>query len=242
MDYLKSNYKWIIAILVLVVSIVSVVLQNRQESETMKSTYEQTIEKYKLGKSSDSIALSILKVKYDSVVNETHVIKDVDVDTKITKNGEYTYIVVTETTKPDGTITKETKTIKIDTTSIISKRIKTIIDSMETEISKKTSTEVIKYVEKHDTIYQTIDKVVTKHDTQYVKITNPVKKLELTAFGGAAIDGTLSVNPVIEAGALYEFSSPFFVSGGLRYEGNPIKYTDPNNYKVNAGVGYRLKL
>jgi hypothetical protein len=242
MNYLnKLNIKWIIAIIVMIISIVSIVLQNRQETEEMRSTYEQTISQYKSGKSSDSISLYVLKTKYDSIVNTTHVTKDIDVDTKITKKGEYTYIVVTETTKPDGTITRETKTIKIDTTTLISKRIKAIIDSMETELSKKTSTEIIKYVEKHDTIYKNIDKIVTKKETTYVKITNPPKKMELTAYTGVGVDGTFTVKPIIEANALYEFSSPFYVSGGVVYEGNPIQYSDPNNYKLNAGVGYRFK-
>lgn len=249
MEYIKNNYKLLGAIVLLIVALFATYLQNRQEVKEIKSSTEISMHMKDSLHVRDSIAIMTLHVKFDSISSETHKIAIADVNTSVTKKGLYTVVVVTETKQPDGTYTKTSKTVTIDTSEIATSRIQSVIDSMKKESAKTVEVTKIVTVYVHDTTNVLTKDTLYKHDTSYVAKTNPVKKLELTATAG--VSGNLSssnttispkVIPVIGIGAAYDFAPPFFLSGGVISEGNPMNYSDWSHYKATAAIGFKIKL
>ena len=232
-------------ILVIIIAIIACSFISGSSIETQESSshYESIISKKDSLHAMDSIAISILQVRYDSLDKSTRVISSVDVDTEIQKRGLSTVVVVTETTYPDGHIERSTKTVTIDTTTIASFKIKTLIDSLAKETQRKIDSTKSTFVAIHDTTYVTEEKIQEVHDTLWKSTTIKIspKKMQLSAQTGIVANASPSVNPMIDVDARYTFWGPIFVSGGIGYEGNPIKYINTENYKIHTGIGARIE-
>ncbi len=248
MEYIKNNYKLLGAIVLLIVALFATYLQNRQEVKEMKSSTEIAMYTKDSLHVRDSIATVTLQVKLDSLYQESRNVATADVNTSVTKKGLSTVVIVTETKQPDGTVTKTTKTVTIDTTEIASSRIQTVIDSMKKQLATHRDSATTITVTMHDTT-KVIDKDIKYvHDTLSRTVTNPEKKLEFSATAG--LNGNLSssnttikpnVVPALGFGATYAIAPPFFLTAGVSAQGNLIKYPNWTNYSANAAIGFTVK-
>ena len=248
MEYLKNNYKLLGAIVLLIVALFATYLQNRQEVKEIKSSTEITLHTKDSLHVRDSIATVTLQVKFDSLYQESRNIATADVNTSVTKKGLSTVVIVTETKQPDGTVTKTTKTVTIDTTEIASSRILTVIDSMKKALGTHRDSSTTITVTLHDTTKVVVKDFKYVHDTLYRTVTNPEKKLEFAATAG--VNGNLSssnstikpnIVPALGFGATYAIAPPFFLTAGVAAQGNLLKYTNWTNYSTNAALGLTVK-
>lgn len=247
-EYVKNNKVAIVAVVVTIVLAIYITLFSKERIEeitTMNSHLETLVLSKDSTHSKDSLAYNTLQKYCDSLASVIKVYKSNEVEESSSKKGISETTVVTEKTNKDGSTEKTTTTTKVDTSSIVSKKVKQVLDSMQAVIEqiKKEVRVEIRYV--HDTTHSVETVTKTVHDTTYqektVIITGEAKKLSLAGSVGVGSTGTLKVLPDLQVDARYTFWGPLFVRGGASFMGNPVtSISDPGNYRVGAGVGVRF--
>jgi hypothetical protein len=246
-EYLKNNKVTIIVVTLIVVIAYILVYQSSQKVEELTETkisMEKTIISMKEVHKTDSTYAMTLVKQNDSLAKLVHKTTTNEFNDSSVKNGKSKTTTTTTTTGKDGSSTTTTTVTEVDTSYIVSKRVKTVVDSMASIIEQVKKEVKIEYREVHDTTYRDVEKVVEKHDTTIIdkKISPAPKKFLLAASTGVSSSGDLKVLPDIQLDGRYSFWGPLFVRGGVSYMGNPItSMSDPGNYRVGAGVGIKFE-
>ena len=247
-EYLKNNKVAVVTVVVTIILAIYITLSSKERIEEV-TTINSHLETLVLSKDSihtkDSLAYTSLQKYCDSLASVIKVYKSSEVEESSSKKGISETTIVTEKTNKDGSSERTTTTTKIDTSFIISKKVKQVLDSMQAvieQVKKETRVE-IRYV--HDTTHSIETVTKTVHDTTYqektVIVTGEAKKLSLAGSVGVSSSGTLKVLPDLQVDARYTFWGPVFVRGGASFMGNPVtNISDPGNYRVGAGVGVRF--
>jgi len=246
-EYLKNNKVTLTVVIVLVIISYILVYQSNQKieelTETKISMEKKIISMKEVHKTDSLYAMSLVK-QNDSLVKLVHKTITNDSEDHSIKKGKSKTTTTTTTTGKDGSSTTTTTVTEVDTSYIVSKRVKVVLDSMASiieQIKKETRVEVS---EVKDTTYRDVEKVVENHDTTIIdKKRYPApKKFLLAASTGISSSGDLKVLPDIQLEGRYSFWGPLFIRGGVTYMGNPItSMSDPGDYRVGAGIGIKFE-